>query len=98
MGGPEFESEIVEESREKAATRVNKCPWWERYKENEIKPEFTVCSAVDQVMVDEGLKAINPKLTHKLTKAMPEGDPTAKEFSSSRKNKQLVFMFFSSSF
>ena len=44
-------------------------------KELKGKPELMVCPAGDQAWGEEGLKVIDPKLTYKVTKAMPWGDP-----------------------
>jgi len=73
--GPESEFEYVEETPERVVVRYTKCPWWERAKELGVKPEFRICPDGHQAWGDEGLKAINPKFTHKVTKAMPKGDP-----------------------
>ena len=73
--GPEFTAEIAEATPERAVLRMTKCGWWERQKELEVDPELMACPAADQARVGEGLKAINPKITYKLTKAMPWGDP-----------------------
>ena len=73
--GPETKMEIVEKSRERVLLRCTKCPWLERVKELKGKLELMVCPEGDQAWAEEGLKAINPKLTYKLTKAMPRGDP-----------------------
>ncbi len=75
LQGPEFESEIVEATPERAVWRIHKCAWWERYKENEVKPEFVPCVNAHQAWGEEGVKAISPKLTYTLLKAMPRGDP-----------------------
>lgn len=74
--GPEGEFELSEESRERVVVRWPKCPFMERYKEEEIDLELTGCDKGGcQSYFGEGLKAINPKLTFKLTKAMPSDDP-----------------------
>ena len=72
--GPLTDIEIVEATREKAVVRWIKCPFGENNKKFEYKPELWVCPTAHQVRGEEGLKAINPKLTHKLTKALPR-DP-----------------------
>ena len=73
--GPGWETEYVEVSREKVVSRVKKCPIWEMYKELDADPAFTPCENGHQTVFKEGFKAINPKITHTLTKAMPRGDP-----------------------
>ena len=76
MMGPEFEVEYVEKTPKRVVTRTTKCPWWERYKEFEADPAFTACDkGGHQAWGEEGHKVINPKLTYKLAKAMPRGDP-----------------------
>jgi hypothetical protein len=72
--GPEFEWETVEESPERVVWKVTKCPWWVRAKEFGIKPENMICPSGHQAWAEEGGKAINPKIGHKITKAMPLGD------------------------
>ena len=74
--GPEFEGEYVEKTPERVVFRCTKCPWWERYKEFEADPAFTACDkGGHQAWSEEGHRAINPKLTYELAKAMPRGDP-----------------------
>ena len=75
QSGPEWKSELVEATRERVVWRNTKCPWWEKYKEFKIKPELSLCDVGHQAWNKEGLTAINPKLTCKLTKARPWGDP-----------------------
>jgi hypothetical protein len=75
MNGPEMESKTVEATPERCVWRVTKCTWMERYKECEVDPAFIPCVHGDQAWGDEGLKAVNPKLTYTITKAMPRGDP-----------------------
>ena len=73
--GPEFEWETVEESPERVVWKVTKCPWWERDKEiGSVEPP-NICPSGHQAWAEEGGKAINPKISHKITKAMPLGDP-----------------------
>jgi len=74
QSGPEWEFEYPEVTRERAAIRVTQCAWWERYKENEVRPEFIPCLPTCEVEIGEGLRVINPKITHELTKARPRGD------------------------
>ena len=75
QSGPEWEGEYVEKTPERVVCRQTKCPWMERYKEFEVDHGLIVCPSSDQLWSEEGLKAINPKLTYKLLKAMPRGDP-----------------------
>lgn len=75
QSGPEWEFEYSEATRERTVVRVTKCAWWERYKENEVRPEFIPCLPTCEVEIGEGLKVVNPKITHKLTKARRRGDP-----------------------
>ena len=67
--------ETIEATPERAVWKVTKCEWWERYKEFEVDPELSPCAPTDQAWGEAGLKAVNPKLTYKITKAMPWGDP-----------------------
>ena len=75
FGGPELTAELVEDSNERAVVRTTKCPWWEKYKEREINPDYIPCEVGHPALCEEGFKAINPNLTFKLKKAMPRGDP-----------------------
>lgn len=76
MNGPELEFEIVEATPERVVSRITKCTWMERwFKDFGTKPELIPCPASDQHWGEAGLKAINPMLTYKVTKAMPWGDP-----------------------
>ncbi len=75
LAGPEMEPEIIEAKPERAVVRWTKCTWWERYIEHEVDPGLTVCDAGHQAFTEEGLRVINPKLTYKLTKTLPKGDP-----------------------
>ena len=74
FGGPEFTAELVKGSKERAVVKTTKCPWWEKYKELEINPEYIPCEVGHPALCKEGLNAINSKVTFKLTKAMPRGD------------------------
>ena len=70
--GPECEIERIEETENRVVERWTKCPWWESAKQFGITAQYDCsCSA----WTEEGLKAINPKLTATLTKARPRGDP-----------------------
>ncbi|MFX1465573.1 MAG: L-2-amino-thiazoline-4-carboxylic acid hydrolase [Promethearchaeota archaeon] len=71
----EFESERVEESPERTVVRTTKCPWMELYKEYNVDPKYIPCYEGHQAWSERGLKAINPKLTFKMVKGMPKGDP-----------------------
>jgi hypothetical protein len=71
----EFESERVEESPERTVVRTTKCPWMELYKEYNVDNKFIPCYEGHQAWGERGLKAVNPRLTHKMTKGMPKGDP-----------------------
>ena len=72
--GPEMEGERIEETEKRVVDRVTKCPWWERAKEFGITAQYD-CVPGCSAWCEEGLKAINPKLTFKVTKALPRGDP-----------------------
>ena len=73
--GEEF-GENVEYSPERVIWRQHKCTWMERYKEFKADHAFIPCDkGACQAWGEEGLKAVNPKLTWKVTKAMPSGDP-----------------------
>ena len=74
--GPECEIEIVEATPERTVIRWTKCPWWERYEEFEVDPELRAsCLGGHQAVGGEGVKAINPRITFKLTKSLARGDP-----------------------
>jgi len=75
--GPEWgEREFVEKNPERVVYRQPMCVWMKRYKEFEADPAFIPCDKGGcQAWGGEGFKAINPKLTYKLKKAMPRGDP-----------------------
>lgn len=75
QNGPEMEFEIVEATPERVVSRVTKCAWWERYKELEVDHTLRTCDAVDKLWGEVGFKTINPKITYRLTKAMPRGNP-----------------------
>jgi len=72
--GPEFEKERIEETEKRVVERATKCPFWERAKEFGVTAQFD-CVPPGLAWIEEGLKAINPKLTCKTTKALPHGDP-----------------------
>jgi hypothetical protein len=77
--GPEFMPEIIEATPERVVAKITKCPWMERYKEFGLDLELISCKPPHQAFTGEGLKEINPKITTKLTKAMPRGDPYCEE-------------------
>jgi hypothetical protein len=68
--------EYVEKSPERVVWRINRCLTWERYNEFEVDSEHRAgCHGVCQIWMEEGLKAVNPKIAFKLTKARSIGDP-----------------------
>ncbi len=73
--GPRYEWEVIEETPKRAVYRFTKCPWWDTYLAFGGKPENIVCAGGHERFVGDGLKAVNPKLKHTLTKALPRGDP-----------------------
>jgi hypothetical protein len=75
INGPEQEYEIVEMTPERAVDKTTNCVCWERYNEFEVDSEHRACDPACQVWTEEGLKAVNPKIGFKLTKARPRGDP-----------------------
>jgi len=77
--GPEGEGYYVERTPEREVYRVTKCTWWERYKEFKVDTALIPCGAGHQLWGEEGCKSVNPKVTFKLTKAMPWGDPYCEE-------------------
>ena len=74
LAGPEWEGEFFEKTPERVVYRITRCPWWERYKEFEVDPALRTCESGCKAWVGEGLKAVNAKTTHKITKAMPRGE------------------------
>jgi len=72
--GPEMEGKRIEETEKRVVDRVTKCPFWERAKEFGVTAQYD-CVPSCLAWSEEGLKAINPKLTFKITKALPCGDP-----------------------
>jgi len=74
MFGPEWEMKYVEKTTGRVVVRYTKCPMLETHKEW-LDPAFIDCEGGHQVIIKEGLKVINPKLTFKITKAIPRGDP-----------------------
>jgi hypothetical protein len=72
--GPEFENE-VEESPERVVNRCTKCVWQTGFEQQKVPPEGRTCPEAHQAWAEEGFKALDPRITHRLTKAMPLGDP-----------------------
>ena len=72
--GPGLEWEVLEETPQRCVTRITNCPWYDVYKEFGIKPEDMICPSDHIAFVKRGMRAVNPNITHKLTKAMPWGD------------------------
>jgi hypothetical protein len=70
--GPEFKIGTVEATAEKAVTRCTACPWWTRQQELGIPGDL--CSAASGAFDNAFAKALNPKLTLALPKAMCRGD------------------------
>jgi len=68
-------NEYIERTPERVICRTHKCHWWDMYEELDISWEHRACHAAHKRMTQVGLRTINPKLTYKLTKAMPWGDP-----------------------
>ena len=73
--GSEYEFEVLEESRERVVKRTTKCAWNEMFNELEVPPELRGGCVVCTVWVEEGFKAVNPKVTVKRTTSMASGDP-----------------------
>jgi len=72
--GPEYTSEIVESTPERAVRRTYKCALWERAKEYNLLDAFEVCGEPCATFVEEGFKAVNPKIAFELTKCPEWGD------------------------
>jgi hypothetical protein len=77
--GPEWEHEYIERTPERVVCRLTKCPWWERFTEFSVDPAFIACDDGHLKVCELAFKKINPKITYKLTKAMPWGDPYCEE-------------------
>ena len=75
LTGPELQYEIVEETRERVVIRRTQCVWLERRNEYYVDTKLMTCPPGHQANSEEGLKAVNPKITYTLTKAIPWGDP-----------------------
>ena len=80
FSGPEMKGVIIEATPERVVLRWTKCPWMNRWKEQEVDHEVMSCHPVHEAAWKAGLKAINPKLNYKVTKAMPWGDPYCEDF------------------
>jgi len=77
--GPEVKSETVEATPERVVIRYTKCSWWNRWKEHKLDHDVVSCYPPHEAGWKAGLKVINPKITYKLTKAMPCGDSFCEE-------------------
>ena len=89
QNGPDREYIHIERTPERVVGRYLKCPWWEIYKDYGVKPEFTICEPVCAEIFEEGIQIINPKITYKITKSMPRGDPYCEFLTEFRKNNHL---------
>ena len=76
--GPEWKVEIVEATPERVVVRPITCPVWDLFIEFAVDPSLIPCPGGHQPFCERGLKAVDPKLTFKLTKAMPWGDSYCK--------------------
>jgi len=74
FSGPEVEAEIIEATSERAVVNITKCSWWERFKELDVNPELRGACNACKVWCEEGLRAINPKITYKLLRTSARGD------------------------
>ena len=79
LGGPEYKFEIVEASPERVVIKRPQCPWWNRYNELNIEDAIRDCPYGHGGWTEVGLQTLSPKLTYKLTKTMPWGDPYCEE-------------------
>lgn len=77
--GPELTAEIVEASKEIAKIRVATCAWKERFNEHNVLLAFRICNPAHNSWAEEGLKAVNPKISRKLVNSMGKGDPYCEE-------------------
>lgn len=73
--GPEFEFEVVEETPQRVVARTTKCPWWDRYVEQNGDPDYMICPEGHTQWGEEGCKSVNPNCTFKMTKTFAWGDP-----------------------
>jgi len=75
LTGPEGEDEVFVVTPKRVVVRWTQCAWWKRNIENGLAPGLMVCPTACQAWGEEGVKAVNPKITCMLTKAMLWGDP-----------------------
>jgi hypothetical protein len=73
--GPESQVYYLERTLERVVGRWTKCHYMERYKEFNVDYALIPCVRGCPAWHDEGLKAINPNLTWKKEKQMPQRDP-----------------------
>ena len=73
--GAGAEGETVEESPERVVYKQTKCIWMDKYREYNVDPQYIPCVEGHQAWAERGLKAIDPRLSFKMIKAMPKGDP-----------------------
>jgi hypothetical protein len=59
--------------------RYTKCPFWNRWKEHEVDHDIISCYPSHEAAWKEGCKALNTKVSYKLTKAIPQGEPYCEE-------------------
>ena len=69
--GPEFKTENVESSKNKAVVKLTMCPWHERAKEMNTTP---LCEAGHLKWGESALKSLNPDFTYSITKSIARGD------------------------
>jgi len=79
MGGGLIKHKLVTATPERAVLKITECPWWESYEEFEVQSELRACDPGHPIMIEEAFKIINPKISYKLTKALPRGDPYCEE-------------------
>jgi hypothetical protein len=68
---PKIELENVEKNKDKIINRILVCPFLNKAKEMNLETNFESCEEYCRVNVD----SLNPKYTHRFTKAMCKGDP-----------------------
>ena len=71
--GPEFQFEIVENTKDRCVGRTTQCPWHRRWKEQGLT--INTCGVGHQRWGDGAAEVLNPDFTFKLTKNMLLGDP-----------------------
>ena len=69
--GPEFKTEYVESSKDKAVVKLTMCPWHERAKEMNTTP---LCETGHLKWGESALKSLNPDFTYSITKSITRGD------------------------